>query len=319
MLTTRVKYLSSCLLSLLFVNTAEAQFLRGLQDRLVDAIESRVEKNVEDRVMEGVEQSAGQAIDQTFASVFGGAGATQNADGSTTPSILSRMLDTSNITTEEEYRFDIATTFEMQSFDSQGTPSEAMEMVFHYSEDAPYTGTRIVSGEGANTGAAMIIYDFNNSIMLMLMEAEESRFSMAYNWDIAAAEWDTAWELPEDEASAAPGEVPRFERIGSRSINGYNCEGYRTTDEEQITEIWVTDEIASGMERIFQANRTVPMLNNNLPEGFPQGMLMEMNSENRQSGEKFQMRTKDIDTNSQVSFLMSDYPLLSLGLPPMGQ
>jgi len=315
MLTTRVKYLSSCLLSLLLINSAEAQLLRGLQDRVVNAIERRVEQNVEDRVMQGVEQTAGQAIDQTFSSVFGDMGATQNPDGSTTPSILSRMLDTSNITTEEEYRFDIATTFEMQSFDSRGTPSEAMEMVFHYSADAPYTGTRIVSGDTANAGAAMIIYDFKNSIMLMLMEAEESRFSMAYNWDIAAAEWDTAWELPEDDASATPGEMPRFERIGSRNINGYNCEGYRTSDEEQITELWVTDEIASGMERIFQANRTVPMLNNNLPEGYPQGMLMEVNSENRQNGEKFQMRTKDINTNSQVSYRMSDYPTLSFGLP----
>lgn len=302
MLKTPVKYLCSSLLILLAANGAEAQLLKGLKDRVVNTIERRVEQNVEQRVMQEVDQTAGAAVDQSFATIFGDNA--QNADGTAAPSILSRMTDTSNIKTESEYRFDIATTFEMESFDSKGKSSGKSEMVFHYSADAPYTGTRIVSGEGANTGAAMMIYDFNNSVMLMLMESEGSRFAMAYNWDMAVAGLD---------ATPNPADVPSFERIGSRNIGGYNCEGYRTTDGDLVSEVWVTNEIASGMERIFQANRSMPMLKNNLPGDYPQGMLMEVNSENTKSGEKFQMRTKDIDTNSRATFRMSDYPMMSLG------
>jgi hypothetical protein len=230
------------------------------------------------------------------------------------------MFDTSNITLEDEYNFDLAAIFEIQAFDSSGTASEPTQMEFHYAANAPYTGTRILSGEGANAGAAMIIYDFSNQVMLMLMDADDSRFSIAYNWAIASAEWNTEWELsPEQAGQTTASDLPQFESIGTRTINGYASEGYRTEDDEQSFEIWVSKEVAPGIERIFQANRTSPTLNGSMPAGYPQGMIMEMNTVNKQSGEKVQMRTLSIDTDSEVSYQMSDYPLMSLGAQPTAQ
>lgn len=324
MLNSRFSYISLLALTLVFANAAQAQLFGGLKDRLKDAVENRIEQNVEERVVRTIEENARQSVDQSFNAMFGDPAAmTSGTSGPGGASILSSMLDTSNITLEDEYNFDIAATFEIQSFDSAGTASEPTQMVFHYADNAPYTGTSILSGEGANTGAAMVIYDFNNQVMLMLMDADDSRFSIAYNWAIASAEWNTAaWELAPDEQVAATDapqaatEVPQFESIGSRTINGYASEGYRTRDEEQVTEIWISNEVAPGIERIFQANRTVPMLNASMPAGYPQGMIMELNSENTQSGEKVVMRTIGIDTNNSVSYKMSDYPLMSLAAQP---
>jgi hypothetical protein len=151
----------------------------------------------------------------------------------------------------------------------------------------------MLSAEVANAGAAMMIYDFDNQAMVMLMEAEESRFSIAYNWAIASAEWNTP--------PATAADMPQFESLGTRTINGYASEGYRTVDGDQTTDMWVSTEVAPGIERIFQANRTVPMMNANMPAGYPQGMIMELTSENTKTSEKVVMRTLGIETGKPVS------------------
>jgi hypothetical protein len=299
-------------LSTLLVHSANAQLFSGLKDRLANAVEERIERNVEDRVVKNLEDSARQSVDQSFNAIFSGVDATGAPNGQGGPSILSSMLDTSNLKLQDEYNFDIAANFEIQAFDSDGQASEPMQMVFHYAENAPYTGTQMLSGDAANAGAAMIIYDFDNQAMIMLMDTDGSRFSIAYNWAIAAAEWNKA-SATEAGPSDVTQDVPQFESIGTRTINGYSSEGYRTVATDQVTEIWVSDEVAPGIERIFQANRTVPMMNASMPEGYPQGMVMELTSENTKTAEKVVMRTLGIDTGNQVSFKMSDYPLMSLG------
>jgi hypothetical protein len=307
MLISRLGFISVVALTSVLNHSANAQIFRGLTERLVNAVEERVESNVEKRVVQSLEDTARQSVDQSFNAMFSGMDPAAGSTGQGGPSILSSMLDTSNLTLQDVYNFDIAANFEIQSFDSKGNASDPMQMVFHYAENAPYTGTRMLSGDAANAGAAMMIYDFDNQAMVMLMETDGSRFSIAYNWAIASAEWNT---LP-----ATAGDLPQFESIGARTINGYASEGYRTVDEDQTTEIWVSEEVAPGIERIFQANRTVPMMNANMPAGYPQGMIMELTSENTRTGEKVVMRTLGIETGNAVSYNMSDYPLMSLGAP----
>lgn len=298
-------------------DSAEAQFLRGLQDRLTDAVARRVEQNVENRVVGAIEDRAEAMVDNSFETMFS-VGSNGAADGSASASnIFSRLTDTSNIEVADSYDFDIAATFEIHKLDRRGRRDrdEDMEMVFYYSENAPYTGTRMTAGPGAEQeGAAMIIYDFEHQLMLMLMESEGERFAMPYNW-AAVMEDAQAWPIDDMDAEDVEADtaMPAFEHIGSRRISGYDSEGYRVQDETHVTEIWVSDEVAPGIERIFQANRSMPMLGGSMPPGYPQGMLMELNSEDLESGETVVMRTTDIDMDADASFVMSDYPILDLG------
>lgn len=298
-------------------SVAEAQFLRGLQDRLTNAVEQRVAKNVEDRIVGKIEDRAEGMVDNSFESVFqAGAQASGGADGSSdATSIFSRMLDTSSIEVADRYDFNIAATFEVETLDRRGRSNKdsAMEMVFYYSDNAPYTGTRMTSGPAAQQdGSAMIIYDFDNQVMLMLMESEGERFAMPYNWGAVLEGAEAgAWGV-EDMNQNADANMS-FEHIGSRRISGYSSEGYRVRSESHVTEIWVSDKVAPGIERIFQANRSIPLLGSHMPAGYPQGMLMELNAEDLESGEVVVMRTTDIDMDANVSFRMSEYPILNLG------
>lgn len=306
-----LKYASLFAMGMLVADAAQAQFLRGLQDRLVDSVTERLESNVEERVVQSLEARADKAVDESFDAMFGAIA--NGTDAAQNGSLFSRMFDTSNITTLDEYNFDIAATFEIQALDRRGRAKkdEEMEMVFYYSANAPYTGTRMTSGAAANDGSAMIIYDFDNSLMLMLMESEGQRFSMPYNWGALTQDMSSAWAF--DEVPDADSVLPQFERIGSRRISGYDSQGYRARDETHITEIWVSNDVAPGIERIFQANRAMPMLNSSLPPGYPQGMLMELNAEDLETGETVVMRTKSIETDAGISYRMRDYPMMNLG------
>jgi hypothetical protein len=79
----------------------------------------------------------------------------------------------------------------------------------------------------------MIIYDFSNQVMLMLMDAEDSRFSIACNWAIVSAEWNKEWEMSPEQTTAG---MPQFESIGTRTINCCASEGYRTEAEKQTSD-----------------------------------------------------------------------------------
>lgn len=297
---------------------AEAQFLRKLGDRLADAVERRVEQNVERRVVGAIEDRAEEAVDNSFDAMFtaGANAASGNGAAGGGSNIFSRLTDTSNVKVADSYDFDISATFEVYQLDSRGRRKrdEDLEMVFYYSENAPYTGTRMLAGPSAQQdgAATTIIYDFEHQLMLMLMESEGERFAMPYNWG-AVLDDAGAWPTGEEEGAIVADGLPAFERIGSRKISGYNSEGYRVRDDEHVTEIWVSTEVASGIERVFQANRSMPMLGAAMPAGYPQGMLMELNAEDLKSGETVVMRTTDIDMNAKVSYRMSDYPILNLG------
>jgi hypothetical protein len=149
--------------------------------------------------------------------------------------------------------------------------------------------------------------------MLMLMSSDDDKFSIAYDWkqavdltndSLIAKEEEVNW----DEANNWHG----YSRIGQKNIAGYSCEGYQSQNDEIKTEIWVTRDEGYGMGNMFRANSNTKQLKGKLPEDYPYGMVMEMVSEDLESGDKTIMRVTDIQKNADVNYKMADYPALSL-------
>jgi len=328
-----------CLLLTLFIaESAHAQFLQRLQNRAQEAVERSVERKIEEEVGKRIDSMAERAVDETFDRIFGSIGSSgSSSDGSTTPNqrgrqtsanFLKRFTDASNVTTESEYKFNVVTNMEMETIKGNGQSDGKMNMTFLYNENMSYTGTRITSDELKDTGSdAIIIYDYKNEVMVMMMNADDSKFSIAYNWsetlkDIEeqieysqTSDYDSSAEdaLSNIDRSVTHGELPNFRHLGTKTISGFRSEGYQTKDEYATTEIWVTNEIAYGMDRMFEANRSMPAVGNNLPDDYPSGMIMEMTTIEKETGNKFIMRTTEVNKNSNVVFRMADYPVMSFG------
>ncbi|MFN2373055.1 MAG: DUF4412 domain-containing protein [Cyclonatronaceae bacterium] len=291
----------SLLILFIFSSSVEAQILNRLKQRAQDRVERKVEEKIDDKV----NQTADRMVDNAWDSIFGEMESSDREGRRAFPFTLN-----SNVTTEEAYNFDIITTMEIQT-ETDGKKEAPAIMQMHFNENEMYTGTRYQGEEmDSGEGDVFLIYDLKNSAMIMLMSSDDGKFSFAYDWTETQAmieEMEQAGEADEEAENEADS-LQGYEKIGQKEILGYRCDGYRGTDENTISEMWVTREAAYGMETMFQANANSKQMKGRIPDDYPRGMLMEMITEDSDSGERMTMKVTDIQKNARVTFQMSDYP-----------
>ncbi|SHF90948.1 protein of unknown function [Fodinibius roseus] len=299
--------LAAGLMSVTFTIEAEAQLFNRLKDKAKKAAAEKAEE----KLSEKVEEASRQAVEDSWNAVFGDMSADSASGGMSVPFSMG-----SNVDTEEAYHFDTITTMEIETTRENGESDPPVIMDMHFNTEERYTGTRF-SGEGMKReeGNLFIIYDFNNSAMLMLMENEKDKFSFAYDWKQASeytansAEARQAEDVDWDEVDEWQG----YTKIGTKTIQGYECDGYRSENSDGVVEVWVSRDDTFGMQNMFKANANAKQMRGKIPEDYPYGMMMEMTSEDRQSGDKTVMKVTDIQKNARVTYEMADYPTMSLG------
>lgn len=288
-------------LSTTFSIDAEAQILNRLKNKAQDAAERKAEEKISERV----ERAAEQMVERSWNSIFG-----ELPDDTTSDKRLPFSMG-SDVTTEENYVFNTVTTMEIQTIDKNGESDPPLMMEMHFNDDAKYTGTKFEGEEMNEAEDLFIIYDFHNSAMLMLMKNEEDQFSFAYKWDQAYADSvETSEDVDWDEVD----EWQNYKKIGTKQILGYDCDGYRSETETENIEVWVSRDVDYGMNNLFRANANAKQLKGKVPEDYPQGMIMEMKSEDLENNETVIMKMTDIKKDANITYAMSDYPTMSWGL-----
>ncbi len=302
-----IAFLIITLTSLAFVSTADGQIFNRLKDRAKKAAEEKVEEKLSNEV----EKAAERAVEKSWQSIFG------EEFGSEGDGINVSFAMNSNAVTEEAYRFDVITTMEVETIEGNGSSEGPMIMKMHFNKDEAYSGTKF-SGEqiDESEGEMFMIYDLKNESMVMLMENEDGKFSFAYDWKQAQMLAQDFENMESDEGMVSDEEEmeewENFEEIGTKTIAGLECRGYRSENEENVMEYWVTEDEDLGIQKMLRMNEQTKHLKGNVPENYPAGMLMEMTQEDLKSGEKIVMKVTDINRNASVTYTMSDYPAMSL-------
>lgn len=302
--------------SLAFASTADAQLFNRLKDRAKQAAENKVEEKLSNEV----EKAAERAVEKSWQSIFG------EEFGEEGDGINVSFTMNSNAVTEEAYSFDVITTMEVESIQENGSSDGSMIMKMHFNDAESYSGTQFSGQEMDDSdGEMFMIYDMKNESMVMLMESEEGKYSFAYDWKQAQQlakdfeemeldqEIDADTEVETNSDNDPSDELQNFEEIGTKTIAGVECRGYRSETEDTRMEYWVSEDEDVGIYKMLRVNEQTKHLKGNVPENYPTGTLMEMVQENLNSGEKTTMRVTDINRNASVTYLMSDYPAMSFG------
>ena len=292
--------------------TAEAQFGKRLKERAKQA----AARKAEDKIARELEKKAEQMVEKSWDTIFG---EFESDDKSGKGSGKNSMFKfSSDVATEDNYRFDIITTMEVKTQRKKGKSEPPIIMEMHFNENEMYTGTKYRGKDiDAQQEDVFIIYDFKNSAMIMLMKSEENQFSFAYDWqqaiqkaeEMESAENDNEQETNWEEVEEWNG----YTKIGTKNIAGYSSDGYRSETEHGRTEIWVTRDLSYGMGNMFRANANSKQLRGKVPGEYPNGMLMEMVTKDFKSGDTVTMTVTDIDKNANIRYAMSDYPAMSFG------
>lgn len=298
-----ITILATVFLAGLFTVDAEAQIMNRLKDRAKKAAADKAEEKVAEQVEKAVERS--------WNAIFGEM-ITDSTNRNRIPFSIS-----SNVKTEDTYQFNTITTMEIRTVNKDEEQEPPVIMNMHFNKDGEYTGTKFESEEMKQEDDDLfVIYDFKNSAMLMLMDNEDEKFSFAYDWQqsFESAEEDSLFDEEANWENVE--EWQDYKRIGSKTIQGYQCDGYRSENDNEIVEVWVTRDAELGMNNLFKANANAKQMKGKIPEDYPYGMIMEMQMENLNNGEKTTMEVTDIDENANIRYAMDDYPAMSLGNKP---
>ena len=68
----------------------------------------------------------------------------------------------------------------------------------------------------------------------------------------------------------------------------------------------MTHDRSLGFGNMFAANSNMKQMKGKLPADYPDGMLLEMNSVDRNSGDQVTMKVTDINRNANVTYAMAD-------------
>jgi hypothetical protein len=275
-----------------------AQVLKKLQQKATDAVERKLDAKVDEKI----DQMADKLVNKSFDAVFGDMEQAKTKDG--TPIFTFGE----NVALESSYRFNTVITMEFEATSDKGKEKENMDMIMHFTDDGLFSGTRFVSKDKSQDNAdLLIIYDFKNEAMVMLMNSDNEKMSMAYSWKGAVEEVEMADSLKNVDWEATD-EWGSYRRIGKKSVAGYSCDGYEYSNEGGKVELWVTRELKDTYYAQFGASTNSKQLKGTVPDAYPYGMLMEMNTVDNTTGEKASMRVTKVDKNANVSYSMADYP-----------
>ena len=284
--------------------SAHAQGIFGsIAKKATDAVSQKAQ----DKVNSKIDEMSQKLVDNSFNTIFGDS-ASPAAKGGAGGAGSSPFSMNSNVKTESSYSFNVVTTMEIES---SKNPNKAVLMM-HFNTNEPYTGTKIVSTDPKNgQGTAFVILDAKNSAMVMLMATDKSKFSTAFGWSEAMKYAPAASTAPAPKEQVNWDTVKvwkSYSKIGSKTIAGYQADGYRMDSQQGNVEIWVSRDTRLNVGNMFAASADLKQMKGRLPADYPQGVLLQMVSTNSSSGERVTMTVTSIDTDAHVSYSMADYP-----------
>ncbi len=283
------------LISLLSVNSLEAQLLKKLKNKVKEATE------------DVLAEKAAQEAEKTLDSIL-------EADPEYQPEYekqLQQMMTqgAENIKIEESYAFNTKVMYKMTVTDPDTSSDIKYEM--WYAENEDYMATKTLDNKNSTSkgvpNSVLSILDDKNQAIIVILEAQKIAQLLPMD-NIDEVDVDESGEVEDDT------EFEGLKKTGrSKKILGYNCEEFVTQNDSNKYSFWITQELS-----LFHKNMLFNLsesLGANTFDHIPEeakGFMMEMSYENFSKKEKGFMQVLDIEkTNNRI--FMKDYQLMSLG------
>jgi hypothetical protein len=288
---------------------ADAQIL----NRIRRAAEQGVSNAVERRVEKEMENATQRQLEKAFGELYG---SEANIEG--TGLDLSKLMKgvNLNVPTEDAYRFSGKAVMEMNGTDEKGKAIDPVLMITYLSEIADYSGMEFSTVDQKQQKDGMektiMIFDMKNKASVILVENEGERTSMALGFDADIEERI----LDNDTLNL---DDIKFEKTGNtKTIAGHLCEEYKAENEEGMASYWVSREPVKEFTSFWGKNspfltKRVKSANKEYFDKLPDGDVLEINSKSKTDKSTWIMTTKSLDTSSNTTFVMADYPNMMAG------
>jgi len=271
--TIRLIVLFACL----FAGTnVEAQFLERLKDR--------VQKAAEDAVISKAEQKAAQRTEKAMDKVFD-------------QKIGKPKTDVDQATLNKTYDFSWKYSLQMEHKKGDVTIN------YHLKKDKPYYGSTFdMNGPEPVQGMFMIQEEETNT-MIVLMEQEGEKFGQVMSLpEVNPAETSDS-ENPMDDAT--------FKKIGTKTILGYQCQGFQMENDEMLVTFYVAYNTPVSLNKVIGEAASKKLPKNFNPKWLEQmgddSLMMEMDMVNKKKAKHSAKMTCIALEKEKLRVNLSDY------------
>jgi hypothetical protein len=213
---------------------------------------------------------------------------------------------------ESSYSFDNLIQMHIESYNSKGEKSSEGEFITHLSNNSKSMAYEFVSGDMAEPDLGLIIIDAKNGATIILSEDKEQKTGLVYGLGtfFQSVHDESLEDLDLTETPETYLLNPNVEKTGrSKTIAGLSCDEYKYTDENTVSNIWITKDLKMNTQDFFGALFKTSLYS----RGMAWGYMMEAESVNKENGEKSIMKVTKVDKNSSKKVSMNDYQITNLG------
>jgi hypothetical protein len=210
---------------------------------------------------------------------------------------------TDNVAYEPSYNFDAYIQMQITNYKKNGNvDDQVLYDSYVHKEDADYA-MEFSNEDGKST----IIFDTKNLAMLILTESDEAKSGFATTIDPEAVA-----ERMEDYADESDLEPLNIKKTGkTKNILGYSCDEYLAEDEDSEAHIWISEKLGKEIRKEWMNNQQT------FGAMFTQayalnGVAMEYDLLDKDSGEKTEMIVTRIDMNHSHSVSTAGYDIISM-------
>lgn len=303
----------SCILSQSAISQG---LLKDLKRKTQQNIEQRVEDRAADRAGKEVDKQLDKVEDAIFKddSVSSGNKAASNrkSDERITSMIKKMGVGGAPVPIETSYSFDNLVQMHIESYDKKGKKTSEGEFITYLSNDSKSMAYKFVSGDMAEPGMGFIIIDAKNGATIMLSEENGQKTGLVYGLGtfFQSVHDESLKDIDLTETPETYVMNPNVEKTGrSKTIAGLSCEEYKYTDENAVSNIWITKDLKMNTQDFFGALFKTALYSH----GMGWGYMMEATTVDKESGEKSVMEVTKVDKNAKTKILMSDYQVTNIG------
>ena len=289
---TIIKYLIIPLFCLLNTNMVNAQYLERLNRRVQRSAEnaaiSQAERIATEKAGEAIEKGISKGLESFFEAQL---------DGMDSVSIKS--VDPSTL--PDQYEFEWMYTLQMQTNDG------LINIDYFLKADASYFGAKPELNLSQTTEYIFMVVDIQRNTNTIFMESNGTKMAMPSTVPI-----DTDFDSEDLDKSGNF----TFTEIGTKTILGYSCQGYKMENDDSITKIFVTKDAPVSFTQLFIGN------SKNIPQGFnPQwldkiddSLIMEMEHTDKNENNITTMKCIMLNKNA-FTINKNDYQFMNFSMP----
>jgi len=298
-------------------STAAQALLKGIKNKAQDKIEQRIEQRANNEVDKQIDKQLDKAKEALFPE-------DKNSDSSPVSnrksksderlmSMMKRMgVGGEPIPIADSYNFNNLVQMHIESFDGSGKKTSDGEFITHLSSNSKSMAYEFVSGDMAEPGMGMIIVDAENNATIILNEEKGQKTALVTGlgtvFESMSEEDIEKLDLTETPETYLAN--PNVEKTGrTKTISGYKCDEYKYTDESQVSNIWITQDIKMNTRDFFSTLFKTSLYSH----GMAWGYMMEATTVNKENGEKSNMTVTRVDKNANRKVVMGEYQVTNLG------